>query len=162
MKILPMALRSLLREWRAGDLRIISLALTIATTSVVSVASFGDRLQQTLSRQGSELLGADLVVHVQAPPKPDWITHAQSLGLKHAQVVSFRSVVVAGERTQLAEIKAVESGYPLRGTLRTADAIDTPDRPAEGVPGSGEVWVDVQLLHQLDLDMEDPLTLGER
>lgn len=162
MNVFAIALRSLLREWRAGDLRIVSLALTIATTSVVSVASFGDRLQQTLSRQGGELLGADLVIHTQAPPKSEWITHASKLGLSHAQVVSFRSVVLAGEHAQLAEVKAVEQGYPLRGTLRTADSTNTPDRAADGIPKPGEVWVDVQLLNQLRLDIGDTVDLGEK
>lgn len=162
MNVVAIALRSLLREWRAGDLRIVSLALIIATTSVVSVASFGDRLQQTLSRQGNELLGADIVVHVQAPPKLNWITQANELGLSHAQVINFRSVVLAGEHTQLAEIKAVEQGYPLRGTLRTADSINASDRDADGIPNPGEVWVDAQLLHQLRLGMGGTVDLGAR
>ena len=162
MNVIHLALRSLLREWRAGDLRIVFLALIIATTSVVSVASFGDRLKQTLSRQGSELLGADLVVELQAPPKPEWVTQAEVLALKHAQVANFRSVVLAGEHTQLAEIKAVERGYPLRGTLRTADSTSAPDQAATGIPDPGEVWVDVQLLNQLRLDMRDDVTLGEK
>lgn len=160
MNIWAMAIRSLRREWRAGELRIVALALTIATTSVVSVASFGDRLHQILARQGSELLGADLVVHVQAPPKSAWITQADEIGLSHAQVVSFRSVVVAGDQTQLIEIKVVEQGYPLRGTLRIADSTDSTDRAAGGVPDLGEVWVDAQLLTQLRLNMGDSVGLG--
>ena len=162
MNIWAIAMRSLRREWRAGELRIVAIALTIATTAVVSVASFGDRLHQTLARQGSELLGADLVVHVQAPPKSEWITRARELGLSHARVESFRSVVVAGEQTQLAEIKAVEEGYPLRGILRIADSINSTDRAATGVPELGEVWVDAQLLTQLDLNMGDSVDLGEQ
>ncbi|MDJ0957422.1 MAG: FtsX-like permease family protein [Arenicellales bacterium] len=162
MKIWSIALRSLRREWRGGELRIVALALTIATTAVVSVASFGDRLHQTLARQGSELLGADLVVHVQAPPKSDWIVRADELGLRHARVESFRSVVVAGEYTQLAEIKAVENGYPLRGILRIADSLESIDRPANGVPDPGEVWVDAQLLTQLHLNIGDSVDLGKQ
>ena len=103
MNIWGFALRSLLRDWRAGDLRIVVFALIVATTGLVSVASFGDRLKQTLVQQGSELLGADLVVHVQAEPGPAWVAQAEKLGLSHARTVAFRSVVVAGERTQLAE-----------------------------------------------------------
>lgn len=162
MNLLFIALRALVREWRAGDLRIVFLALTIATTSVVSVASFGDRLKQTLSRQGGELLGADLVVHLQSSPKPGWLAKVDEFGLNQAQVLSFRSVVFAGERTQLAEIKAVEEGYPLRGTLRTADSPTAADRAANGVPDPGEVWVDAQLLNQLGLQMGDAVSLGEK
>ena len=44
------AWRSLRREWRAGDLRIVALALMVATAAAVSVASFGDRLGQAMAR----------------------------------------------------------------------------------------------------------------
>lgn len=160
MNTAAIAIRSLLREWRAGDLRLIALALIIATTSVVSVASFGDRLRQSLSSQGSELLGADLVVHVQAPPKEEWVRKAEAEKLGHARTVHFRSVVVAGDHTQLAEIKAVQQGYPLRGTLRTSDALGAADEAAGGVPERQRVWVDSQLLNQLGLDIGDQLSLG--
>ena len=110
LNVSAIAWRSLRREWRGGDLRIVAFALIVATAAVVSVAAFGDRLGQTLARQGSELLGADLVVHVQSPPRAEWITRANEIGLGHALTVSFRSVVVAEELTQLVEIKAVESG----------------------------------------------------
>jgi putative ABC transport system permease protein len=149
-----------MREWRAGDLRIVAFALIVATAGLVSVASFGDRLKQTLVAQGSELLGADLVVHVQSTPKERWVERAAAQGLSHARTVSFRSVVVAGERTQLSEIKAVESGYPLRGTLRIADALDSADYPARGIPARGTVWVDAQLLSQLRLAPGDRIGLG--
>lgn len=160
MNVWTIAFRSLMREWRAGDLRIVAFALIVATAALVSVASFGDRLNQTLVRQGSELLGADLVVHVQAAPEPEWIQRAGQLGLKHARTISFRSVVVAGDQTQLSEIKAVESGYPLRGTLRIADASDTGDYVATGVPERRSVWVDSQLLTRLRLEPGDEIGLG--
>lgn len=161
MKVWSIAFRSLIREWRAGDLRIVALALIVATAALVSVASFGDRLKQTLVHQGSELLGADLVVHIQAAPGPEWIAQADEIGLSHALTVSFRSVVVAGDQTLLSEIKAVESGYPLRGTLRIADAFDGEDYAATGVPERGSVWADAQLLTQLKLETGDEIGLGE-
>jgi putative ABC transport system permease protein len=161
MNVWTIALRSLLREWRAGDLRIVAFALIVATAGLVSVASFGDRLNQTLVSQGSELLGADLVVHVQSAPNREWIERADENGLTHAQTVSFRSVVVAGDQTQLAEIKAVEAGYPLRGTLRIADALGSDDYAADGVPERGSVWADAQLLNQLRLEIGDEAGLGQ-
>jgi len=162
VKVLSIAWKSLRREWRAGDLRIVTIALIVATVGLVSVAAFGDRLGQTLERQGGELLGADLVVHVQAPPKTKWVARAEETGLDHALTVNFRSVVIVPGRTQLAEIKAVETGYPLRGVLRTADSPNAPDRPAGGVPGRGEVWADAQLLNLLRMEPGDRLDLGTR
>ena len=114
------AIVMLRREWRAGDLRIVALALVLAVACATSVAAFTDRLQQALQRQGGELLAADLVVHSSFPPQPAWRERAISSGLAVARTTSMRSVVVAGRRTRLTEIKAVSAGYPLRGQLRVA------------------------------------------
>ncbi len=158
---LTLALRTLRREWRGGDLRVLSAALVIAVAALVSVAAFGDRLHRALTSQGAELLAADLVVSSPYPPPAAWREEARRRGLASALTIHFRSVVVAGELTQLAEIKAVESGYPLRGGLRVADALDAPDHPANGVPAAGTVWVDAQLLNQLGLRVGAPVGVGE-
>ena len=124
MMILRLALRALNREWRAGDLGVVAFALVIATAGVVSVAAFSDRLHQALQSQGTELLGADLIVHTPYPPAAAWQVAAGQRGLTHAQTVAFRSIIIAGEDTQLVEVKAVQSGYPLRGILRVAARTD--------------------------------------
>ncbi|MDQ5946353.1 MAG: putative transport system permease protein, partial [Pseudomonadota bacterium] len=61
---------------------------------------------------------------------------------------------------QLAEIKAVSAGYPLRGRLRIAPALNVPDAPASGVPQPGEIWADERLAVALSLSVGDVLTLG--
>ena len=51
-----------LRDWRAGELRVLAVALVIAVASVTSVAFFADRVGQALVRDAHQLLGADLVL----------------------------------------------------------------------------------------------------
>ncbi len=51
-------------------------------------------------------------------------------------------------------------GYPLRGQLKLR-APDGGDRAAEGIPQPGTVWVDPQILSQLDLRVGDTLRLGD-
>jgi putative ABC transport system permease protein len=154
------AARTLRREWRSGDLRIVAAALVVAVASLVSVASFGDRLQQALVRQGSELLAADLVVRSPEQQRQGWIQAAHDRGLHTALTVEFRSVVLAGEGSQLAEVKAVSGGYPLRGELRTAPAADAVDTPTQGIPAQGRVWVDGRLLALLELAPGARVQLG--
>ena len=62
MADLKLALRLLLRDWRAGELRILAIALVVAVTSVTSVGFFADRVRQALVRDAHQLLGADLVL----------------------------------------------------------------------------------------------------
>jgi len=159
---LLLALRALRREWRAGDLRIVLVALTVAVASLVSVTAFVDRSRQALLRQGSEFLAADLVVHSSFAPNPLWSEEANRRGLASAQTTNFRSVVVAPSQTALAEIKAVSSAYPLRGRLRIADDIVADDREAVGIPTPGSVWVEARLLTLLGIGVGDRVRLGSR
>ncbi len=160
MRNVTFALRMLGREWRAGDLRVIALALLIAVASIVSVTAFTDRVRLALSRQGAELLGADLVLETAFKPESAWQQLADGENLQTTTHVSFRSMVLIGERNTLVEVKAVGHNYPLRGQLRTARSIDAPDNATEDIPTPGEVWLDKQLMAVLDLAPGDSLTLG--
>ncbi len=161
MTNLCIAWRWLRREWRAGDLRVISLALLIAVASIVSVTAFTDRVRLALARQGAELLGADLVLESAFTPDLMWQQLAQQQQLQTSTHVSFRSMALSGERNALAEVKAVEDDYPLRGQLRIADSTEATDIPANGIPKPGEVWLDRQLLALLDVAPGNSIQLGD-
>ena len=62
MKIVPLALRMLTREWRAGELRVLGLAVLIAVAALASVDGFSSRMRLALAQESNRLLGADLVV----------------------------------------------------------------------------------------------------
>ncbi len=162
MNSLSLAWRLLLRQRRAGDLKVVIAALAVAIAALVSVMSFADRLQRALKFQGSELLAADLVVRSPYPPKFEWLAEISRLGLKSARTVSFRSVVIHGEYSQLAEVKAVAEGYPLRGGLRVAADVNVEDASVVGIPPMGTVWVDGQLLTLLNMTTGGRVNLGSR
>ena len=62
MRTVPLAMRMLRRNWSAGELRVLLLALLVAVASVTTVGFFADRVQAALDQQANELLGADLAV----------------------------------------------------------------------------------------------------
>ena len=155
-----LALRMLRREWRAGELRVLAAALVIAVASVSGVGFFTDRMSRAMEAGASELLGADLLVEAHVPVRPEVHQQAAASGLAHAQTVTFRSVVLAGENLQLTEAKFVSDGYPLRGQMRIADAPFAPDRPADGVPRPGEVWADARLASMLEVGIGERIKLG--
>lgn len=161
MNTLKLSLRMLRRDWRSGELYALALALVIAVGGVTSVGFFADRVSQALKRQASQLLGADLVLVSDHPLRPEFEVEARRRGLATAAVVSFPSMVVSGGRTQLAEIKAVGAGYPLRGRLRIADVPQGAERPASGVPAPGTVWLEARLLNQLGFESGGVLELGQ-
>jgi putative ABC transport system permease protein len=67
---LGLALRLLARDWRAGELTLVAVAVIVAVASVTTVGFFADRVNQALTRQANQLLGADLVVSGDRPLDP--------------------------------------------------------------------------------------------
>ena len=162
LNISSMAFRALRRDWRSGELRVLAAALLIAVASVAAVGFFTDRIGQAMERKASELLGADLVIASPDPLQPILIAEAQRQGVQIAETLNFRSVVVAGDITQLAEVKAVSPGYPLRGALQISDQPFASPRTVTTIPNPGEVWLDERLLQLLNLQVGDRVDFGSR
>ncbi len=157
-----LSLRLLLRDWRAGELRILLSALVIAVTATSAIGFFADRLQRSMVDQSAELLGADLVLRSPRPVNPVWLEQARTLGLREDEALEFPSVVLHGDNLQLCDIKAVRKGYPLRGTLRTAAQAYGAEANTRTIPEPGEAWVEARLLPLLQAKVGDEITLGNR
>jgi putative ABC transport system permease protein len=127
--MLSLALRLLLRDLRAGELRIMAVSLVVAVASFTTVAFFADRVQQALVRESSQLLGADLVLVSDRPIDARFAAEADRLDLRRTATARFPSMVRAGEASLLTEIKAVEAGYPLKGALPMARSAPCRSRP---------------------------------
>ncbi len=155
-----LAMRQLRRDWRAGELTILVLALIIAVASVSSVNFFTSRIHQALESQANELLGGDLVLVSSNPIDKSRIAELDELGLQRAETMEFPTMVLAGEQTQLASLKAVSATYPLRGHSRVATELFAPDAAVEGGPAPGGVWAGGRLLSALGLNVGDIIQVG--
>ncbi|ADJ29447.1 ABC transporter permease [Nitrosococcus watsonii] len=161
MKILAFSLATLKRDWRSGEIRLIAMALIIAVSAVTTVNFFVERLRQAMETEAGTVLGGDLVVESREPLPETFITQAHTLGLKTSQTVSFRSMVPAGDRLQLTEIKAVEENYPLRGQLMVGEDPFTEPGVTKQTPSPGTVWMDPQLTQTLQRTVGDDIDLGQ-
>jgi putative ABC transport system permease protein len=158
------ALRMTRRDWRAGELRFLLIALVVAVAALSSVGFFVDRMRSALARDANQLLGADLLIRADQPVEPAWLTEAGKRGLRIAQTTVFPSMASSGigeaAVTQLASVKAVTPDYPLRGSVKLKEA--NADRPTRDTPAPGTVWVDENLLLAHKVQVGSQLRLGER
>ncbi|HZQ72732.1 MAG TPA: FtsX-like permease family protein [Burkholderiales bacterium] len=157
---LGMSLRMLRRDWRAGELRILGAALVIAVAAVTSVGFFADRVAAALVRDAHQLLGADLVVVSDHPFGSDLRRLFEARAPQRAEALNFISMAIAGDKSQLAGVKAVTENYPLRGRLRIAPAPGAPDAAAPPGPPRGEVWIEERLVAALGTPVGARLKLG--
>jgi putative ABC transport system permease protein len=152
------------RDWRAGELRLLAMALVIAVAAVTSVGFFVDRIRLGLERDAAQLLAADLVLSSDQPISPELRKRALAAQLQTAETVTFPSMALNAadlDRNALAAVKAVSQGYPLRGTVRLSAGPGAPDAPVREVPARGKAWVDPQLLQALGARPGERLKLGE-
>jgi len=161
--------RTLWRDLRAGELRLLIVAVLLAVAALTAVGFFADRLKGGLQRDARQLLGGDAVL-VSDNPTPDaFIERAQALGLQGVGTYGFPTMARASDEqsgaTKLVALKAVAAGYPLRGNLQVmVPAEGKPDgvpQVTRDIPAKGEVWVDGPLLESLALKVGDTLLLGD-
>ena len=164
-QFLALGLRSLWRDLRSGELRLLIVAVTLAVAALTAVGFFADRLKGGLQRDARQLLGGDSVVASDKPTPQAFIAKARELGLQTSTTAGFptmgRAPDAKGGASKLVALKVVAPGYPLRGSLTVAPAPDDPGARTRDVPAKGEVWVDAALLDSIGLAMGDPLLLGD-
>ena len=117
--------RTLWRDLRAGELRLLVLAVTLAVAALTAVGFFADRLKGGLQRDARQLLGGDAVIASDNPTPEAFIAKARELGLARSGTLVFptmgRAPDAQGGASCLVALKAVEPGYPLRGNRRVMD-----------------------------------------
>ena len=168
MKLSPawsLGWRTLWRDLRAGELRLLIVAVTLAVAALTAVGFFADRLQGGLARDARQLLGGDAVVVSDNPMPAAFAERARALGLQAVTTLVFPSMARApdaqGGASRLVTLKAVPPGYPLRGQLEVASQPGAKGQGTREVPGRGEAWVDPALLEALGLRMGDAVLLGD-
>ena len=157
--------RTLWRDLRAGELRLLIVAVTLAVAALTAVGFFADRLKGGLQRDARQLLGGDAVLRSDDITPPVFIAKAKALGLQAASSISFPTMARAtdadGGATKLAAFKAVPAGYPLRGSLLVSSTTDGKGESTRDIPAPGTAWVDASLLDSLGLKMGQTLLMGD-
>ena len=163
--------RSLWRDLRAGELRLLVLAVALAVAALTAVGFFADRLNGGLQRDARQLLGGDAVISSDNPTPQVFIDKAKQLGLQTAFTLGFPTMARAASTpqavgqtdpmTKLVALKAVSEAYPLRGSLQITSKQGAESAKTRAVPAVGEAWVDAALLDGIGLQVGDKLLLGD-
>lgn len=160
MNTLRLALRLLARDWRSGELVVLSTALIVAVTALTAVAFLTDRVGYAVELRAAESLAADLRLGSPNPLPDGYTAQAHDAGLDSAMVTSMPSVVFSGEANTLAAIRAVTAGYPLRGQVKTAPRLLAEAQGTDDIPAPGEAWAAPRLLARLGVDTGSVINVG--
>ncbi len=155
-----LAWRLALRDLRGGlrGMRVVLACLALGVAAIASVGSLRQSIDRGLAENGARLLGGDISIESGSQPLPDSL-HAwlSSRGGKVSEITDMLSLLVApsGERL-LVDIKAVDSAYPLIGTV----GLDPPGAALATALTNGVV-ADPLIFQRLGLHPGDDVKLGE-
>ena len=165
VSVWSLAWRQLTRDFRAGELRLLFVAVALAVAALTAVGFFADRLNAGLSRDATQLLGGDAIVASDQPTPLAIADKARALGLLTVTTTTFpsmgRAADAQGGASRLVSVKAVSDGYPLRGKLRLTTGPGTTEEVVARAPAPGSVWVEAAVLDALALKVGDDLLLGD-
>jgi putative ABC transport system permease protein len=156
-----LAWRLFKHETKRGELTIILLAIVLAVASVLSLSLFSERLQSALTAKSAEFIAADRVLDSRKPVNPDWLLKAASYELETTQQVYTRSMIFNKNKMLLAELRAADDGYPLKGKLKISDVAFTTGEVTDELPKTGQAWVESRLMQSLDLVVGDSIEVGD-
>ncbi len=174
MTLIRLSLNLLRRDWRAGEWRVLLLALVLAVGSLATVGLFADRVRQALQQQAQSLIGADLRITSTRPFTSTYREMVHQRGLRVVESRTFPSMVAHRGQVLLSEIQAVEAGYPLRGKIVVDDGeggnVSVKNSPSPqpspsgrgSIPARGTVWVDERLLRRFDMRVGDEVGIGSQ
>jgi putative ABC transport system permease protein len=175
------AWRTLWRDARAGELRLLVVAVALGVAALSSVSFLADRLNGGLQRDARQLLGGDVVVVSDQATPAHIMQRAKADGLQGVTTLSFptmargQSQSGAEANSRLVALKAAEVGYPLRGELKVASSLaqaqlalnndntgsnKSAAEKTATIPAAGEVWIEAAGLEALGLDVGDSVWLG--
>ena len=160
MNVVRHAARALRREFLAGDLLTVFAALVLGVAVMTAVGTLVNRVTLALTSSAAEMLGGDLGLSGREDIPQTFADAARERGLANTRMVSFPSVLFHGDDSQMANIKAVADGYPLRGELRVSRSLHDNASDTAGTPPPGEAYADPRLMQALGLQVGDALEFG--
>ncbi len=155
-----LAWRQLFAQYKSGDLRVLVFALVLAVTSITAVNFFTNRIAQHLNSEGGLLLGGDMVVLSDHALPASYHALAKQYSLETTATTEFASMAIKGDKNQLADVKALADGFPLRGDFGVQFRTNHSPSSVISTPKQGEVWIEPRLANMLSLQINDQLELG--
>ena len=171
--VFNMAWRETRAAWRHFLYFLVCIAIGVGALTGVSL--FGTQVEQAVTKEARGLLGGDLEIRLSRPISPNGQEVLDALSDRGVALTHVSELVAMAARaepsgdgrpTQIVELKAVESQYPLYGTLRLepqGDVVDLLRQQTRQCPDHTCFGVVVQesLLIRMGLMVGDRLKIGQ-
>ncbi|KPZ63870.1 Cell division protein FtsX [Pseudoalteromonas sp. P1-16-1b] len=155
-----LALKLFSREFRRGELTVISAAIALAVLTVLTLSMVTERIAQSIAQKSSAFIAADRVLASNHAIDTAYITQAKQQNLETAQMVYFDTMLFANDEMQFSSVKAASNSYPLKGLLKVKSGLNAETEVAPGAPTPGNVWLSESVFYSLNINVGDQVELG--
>ncbi len=150
------------RELRGGlnGFRIFLACLALGVMAIAAVGMVRAAIEAGLRDQGSVLLGGDAEMELTYRfAEEDERAYMAGMSTGLSEIVDFRSMAVVGDESALTQVKAVDSAYPLVGSVALEPEMTLAAAFARVGDAPGAV-MDRVIVDRLGLKIGDRFTLG--
>lgn len=160
MNDMRLAARLAWRGVRAGEYRVLLVALMLAVACATLLGVVGERMQGALDHEAARISGGDLVVSGREAAEEDLRDYLSEQGLRWSQRVSLTSMAGLDDAMLLVSVTAVDNNYPLLGQVR----LETPEgeRTSSNPPEYQQIWLERGLALRLGAELGDLIELGDQ
>ena len=143
----------LLQSFRTGGLYLLIIALSLAISATTALKFSNTQVQNAVTLQAAEMLGADLVLSDNDPIQLNWQQQAEKLKLKQAPVTLFGSMAHTQDQFVMVNVKAVDEHFPLRGKLEINPRVQSIQQ--------GQVWLSPRAIDLLKVKVGDQVAIAD-
>lgn len=143
----------LLQSFRTGGLYLLIIALSLAISATTALKFSNTQVQNAVTLQAAEMLGADLVLSDNDPIQLNWQQQAEKLKLKQAPVTLFGSMAHTQDQFVMVNVKAVDEHFPLRGKLEIKPRVQSIQQ--------GQVWLSPRAIDLLKVKVGDQVAIAD-
>ena len=143
----------LLQSFRTGGLYLLIIALSLAISATTALKFSNTQVQNAVTLQAAEMLGADLVLSDNDPIQLNWQQQAEKLKLKQAPVTLFGSMAHTQDQFVMVNVKAVDEHFPLRGKLEIKPRVQSIQQ--------GQVWLSPRAIDLLKVKVGDQIAIAD-
>lgn len=139
-----------------GD-RVLSSPIPISTEILDKAKILGLQTSQTVTFYSMLLKDVPQTqMHAEVQPKAQIQAQVQT----HTQVHTQNNNSINDNPLALAEVKAVDEQYPLKGELHGSKTLYGEDEILKKIPEAGTVWLEADLFSLLNIDIGDSINIG--
>ncbi|MGB5780161.1 MAG: FtsX-like permease family protein, partial [Allopontixanthobacter sediminis] len=139
---------------RFKGLRLLLVCLFLGTGALAAIGTLTAAIESELAGRGQELLGGDLEIEVWQRDLTDEERGALTEIGEISGGTRLQAMASTGESAAPVELKAVDTAWPLYGTLTLKDGRSV------GAPAEGEAWVAQGAADRLGISVGDRFTIG--